>query len=223
MKILIIEDDSTLAETILLSFRKEGILAEHAITGEEALVYLTSYSFDLILLDVLLPDMSGFDLLKTIRQNEIITPVLILSGLADSDNKIEGLSLGADDYLSKPFDKNELLARVKAIIRRSKGFSSSILKIGELEINLDNKQVVANSQLVHLTNKEYTILEILCLKKGKTVSKEHLLDQLYGGIDEPEPKIIDVFVCKLRKKIEKVTKKNYIGTIWGQGYMINDI
>ncbi len=222
MKILIVEDDIALVNNMKLTFKKLNMQSDHAINFEEAMDFTNTYTYDIILLDVILPDASGFDVLKKIRQNNITTPVLIMSGLNDSSDKISGLNLGADDYLAKPFDKEELIARVNAIIRRSKGYASSVIAIGELEINLDSKQVFALNKMIPLTNKEYSILEILALKKGKPISKEHLLDQLYGGIGEPEPKIIDVFVCKLRKKIEKITKKNYIGTIWGQGYMINN-
>ncbi len=223
MKILIIEDDENLAKNISLTFKKMNIQSDLAFSGEEGLDYLNTYSYDLLVLDILLPDISGFELLKNIRKNKIETPVLILSGLGDYDKKIEGLNQGADDYLTKPFNRDELIARVNAIVRRAKGYSHSVLKISELEINLDTKQATLNSKLLSLTSKEYSILEILALKKGKPIAKEHLLDQLYGGISEPEPKIIDVFVCKIRNKMEKISKKDYIRTIWGQGYMLADI
>lgn len=222
MKILIIEDDSLLADNIKLQFKKNNIQADTVTSGEEALEYLETYTYDLILLDLLLPDTSGLEILRSIRGKNINTPVLILSGLNDSDNKVEGLSQGADDYLTKPFEPKELMARVNAIVRRSKGYDQSIIKIGSIEVNIDNKQVSAFSKPILVTNKEYSILEILSLRKGKPVSKEYILDQLYGGLEFPEPKIIDVFVCKLRKKIKKVTGQNYIGTIWGQGYVIQE-
>jgi two-component system cell cycle response regulator CtrA len=222
MKILIIEDDLALANNIKLSFKKLNIQNDHVVSAEEAFDFLGIYTYDLILLDIMLPDSSGFDILKELREDGILTPVLILSGLNNHDDKLEGFKQGADDYITKPFDKDELLARVHAIVRRSKGHAQSIVKIGKLEINLDSKQVLAANKRIPLTNKEYSILEILSLKRGKTVSKEHLLDQLYGGNEEPEPKIIDVFVCKLRKKITDLTGDNYIGTIWGQGYILNE-
>ncbi|MFL1780868.1 Response regulator transcription factor [Candidatus Hepatincolaceae symbiont of Richtersius coronifer] len=222
MKILIIEDDMSLANNMKTAFKMANMQSDHALSGEEALEFLNTYTYDLLVLDVLLPDTNGLELLKTVRKNGVATPVLILSGLDDVTNKIEGLNQGADDYLTKPFDKNELMARLHAIIRRSKGHSSSIIKIGELEVHLDNKQVSAFKKNIPLTHKEYSILEILSLKKGKAVSKEHLLDQLYGGMEEPEPKIIDVFVCKIRKKIKKFTNQNYIATIWGQGYILDE-
>ncbi|MCL2567736.1 MAG: response regulator transcription factor [Alphaproteobacteria bacterium] len=223
MKILIIEDDENLAKSISATFKKMQMQSDLATSGEYAEEFLATYTYDLILLDVILPDISGFELLKSFRKNGISTPVLILSSLADHDNKIEGFNQGADDYLTKPFNREELIARVNAIVRRSKGYAHSSIKISDLEINLTTKQAMIDNKPISLTSKEYAVLEILALKKGKPVSKEHLLDQLYGGIGEPEPKIIDVFVCKIRDKIKKNTGKNYIKTIWGQGYLINDL
>ncbi|MDR0485053.1 MAG: response regulator transcription factor [Alphaproteobacteria bacterium] len=223
MKILIVEDDENLAKSISATFKKMQMQSDLAVRGEFALEFLDTYSYDLILLDVMLPDTNGFELLKSFRKNGVDTPVLILSSLADHDNKIEGFNQGADDYLTKPFNREELIARVNAIVRRSKGYAHSSIKISDLEINLSTKQAFVENKPVPLTSKEYSVLEILALKKGKPVSKEHLLDQLYGGISEPEPKIIDVFVCKIRDKIKKITGKNYIKTIWGQGYLISDL
>ena len=222
MKILIIEDDTALAKTVQIVFKKLNIQSDHVESGDEAIEYLSTYTYDLIMLDVLLPDTHGVELLKLIRKKGVNTPVLIVSGLDDNKYKVDGLNQGADDYITKPFNQEELIARVNAIIRRSKGFPTSVINIGPLQINLDSKLAYLNNKNVGLTNKEYAILEILALKQGKPVPKDYLLNQLYGGIDEPEPKIIDVFVCKLRNKLKKITNKNYIGTIWGQGYVLAD-
>ncbi len=147
----------------------------------------------------------------------------MLSGLTGLDDKIKGLGVGADDYLTKPFDKRELIARIQAIVRRSKGHSDSIIKTGRLTVNLDTRTVEVNAQPLHLTGKEYGILELLSLRKGTTLTKEMFLNHLYGGMDEPELKIIDVFVCKLRKKLASATGgENYIETVWGRGYVLRD-
>jgi two-component system, cell cycle response regulator CtrA len=153
----------------------------------------------------------------------IETPILILSGSDDTDNKLKGFGFGADDYLTKPFHREELVARIHAIIRRSKGHSQSIIKTGDVNVNLDAKTVDVGGKTVHLTGKEYQMLELLSLRKGTTLTKEMFLNHLYGGMDEPELKIIDVFICKLRKKLAEATEgQNYIETVWGRGYVLRD-
>ncbi|MFN0042347.1 MAG: response regulator transcription factor CtrA [Alphaproteobacteria bacterium] len=181
------------------------------------------YDYDLIILDLMLPDIDGYEVLRRMRAARIQTPILILSGLAQLDNKLKGLGFGADDYLTKPFDKRELLARIQAIVRRSKGHAESTIKTGRMVLNLDTRTVEVEGQPVHLTGKEYGILELLSLRKGTTLTKEMFLNHLYGGMDEPELKIIDVFVCKLRKKITSATGgDSYIETVWGRGYVLRD-
>ena len=143
--------------------------------------------------------------------------------MSDSDDKVKGLGTGADDYLTKPFEKAELMARIQAIVRRSKGHAQSIIRTGKLAVNLDAQTVEVDDQPVHLTGKEYGILELLSLRKGTTLTKEMFLNHLYGGMDEPELKIIDVFICKLRKKLSNANAgENYIETIWGRGYVLRD-
>jgi two-component system cell cycle response regulator CtrA len=171
----------------------------------------------------MLPDIDGYEVLRRLRAARVRTPILILSGLNGLDDKIKGLGVGADDYLTKPFDKRELIARIQAIVRRSKGHSDSIIQTGKLTVNLDTRTVEVDSQPLHLTGKEYGILELLSLRKGTTLTKEMFLNHLYGGMDEPELKIIDVFVCKLRKKLSAATGgSNYIETVWGRGYVLRD-
>ena len=149
------------------------------------------------------------------------TPILILSGLAGIEDKVKGLGFGADDYMTKPFHKDELVARIHAIVRRSKGHAESLIKTGDLVVNLDSKTVEVNGARMHVTGKEYQILELLSLRKGASVTKEMFLTSLYGGMDEPEIKIIDVFVCKLRKKLADASGgKDYIETVWGRGYLL---
>ncbi|GHF22514.1 DNA-binding response regulator [Kordiimonas sediminis] len=223
MRVLLIEDDPTITRSIELMLNAEGFNVYSTDLGEEGLDLGKLYDYDIILLDLNLPDMHGYDVLKRLRTAKVNTPILILSGLAEMEAKVKGLGFGADDYLTKPFHKEELVARIHAIVRRSKGHSQSIIKTGRLAVNLDTKTVEVEGQRVHLTGKEYAMLELLSLRKGTTLTKEMFLNHLYGGIDEPELKIIDVFICKLRKKLANATDgQNYIETVWGRGYVLRD-
>ena len=165
--------------------------------------------------------MSGFEVLRSLRLSKVKTPTLILSGLGGIEDKVKGFGVGADDYMTKPFHREELVARIHAIVRRSKGHAQSVIQTDDLVVNLDTKTSEVNGARVHLTGKEYAMLELLSLRKGMTLTKEMFLNHLYGGIDEPEVKIIDVFMCKLRKKLAGASGgKNYIETVWGRGYVL---
>ena len=223
MRVLLVEDDAVMADGIRMMLESEGMVIDVAEHGEDGLEIGKLYDYDIIILDLMLPDMDGIEVLRRLRDSRVKTPVLILSGLTESEIKVKGLATGADDYLTKPFDKAELLARVQAIVRRSKGHSQSVIRTGRMTINLDAHTVEVDDKPVHLTGKEYGILELLSLRKGSTLNKEIFLNHLYGGMDEPELKIIDVFICKLRKKLSTATGgDNYIETVWGQGYLLRD-
>lgn len=223
MRVLVIEDDPATAKIIQMSLKSEGFVCHTTASGEDGLEIARHYSYDLIILDLILPDMDGYEILRRLRGVKISTPVLILSGLNDIDDKIKGLGFGADDYLTKPFNRDELIARLRAIIRRSKGHSNSLIEIGQLTLDLNAKTVEAKGKPVRLTAREYSILELLAIRKGATLSKEIFLNHLYGGREEPEFKIIDVFVCKLRKKLsDALDGENYIETIWGRGYVLRE-
>src|SRR5581483_9133745 len=223
MRVLLVEDDSSTARSIELMLKTEGFVVDVTDLGEDGLEIGKLYDYDIIVLDLMLPDIDGYEVLRRFRAGRIDTPILILSGLTELDNKIKGLGFGADDYLTKPFDKRELIARIQAIVRRSKGHAQSVIKTGKLVVNLDSRMVEVEGQPLHLTGKEYGILELLSLRKGTTLTKEMFLNHLYGGIDEPELKIIDVFICKLRKKLSQATQgENYIETVWGRGYVLRD-
>jgi two-component system cell cycle response regulator CtrA len=223
MRALLVEDDQTTARSIELILKSENIVVDVTDHGEEGLEVGRLYHYDIILLDLMLPDMDGYEVLRRMREAKIETPILILSGLAELDHKIKGLGFGADDYLTKPFDRRELIARIQAIVRRSKGHASSIVTIGGMSVDLSERTVTVNGESVHLTGKEFGVLELLTLRKGTTLTKEMFLNHLYGGIDEPELKIIDVFVCKVRKKLSTASGgENYIATVWGRGYVLRD-
>jgi two-component system cell cycle response regulator CtrA len=223
MRVLLVEDDLAMARSIEMMLNGEGFNVYATDMGEEGHDLGKIYDYDIIVLDLNLPDIHGYDVLKKLRSAKIDTPILILSGMTESDDKVKGLVFGADDYLTKPFDKSELVARIHAVVRRSRGHAQSSIAIGDLEIDLDGKSVSVAGQSVHLTGKEYGILELLALRKGTTLTKEMFLNHLYGGMDEPELKIIDVFVCKLRKKLATASGgNNFIETVWGRGYVLRD-
>jgi len=223
MRILLIEDDSSTAQSIDLMLKSEGFKVYTTDLGQEGVNLGTLYDYAIILLDLNLPDMSGFEVLRSLRVSKVETPILILSGIAGIEHKVRGLGLGADDYLTKPFNKSELVARIQANVRRSRGHAPLLVQTGDLIVNLDEKAAEINSVRIRLTRKEYEMLELLSLRKGMTVSKEMFLNHLYSGMDEPELKIIDVFICKLRKKLADASNgKDYIETVWGRGYMLRE-
>jgi two-component system, cell cycle response regulator CtrA len=221
MRVLLIEDDSATAQSIELMLKSESFNVYTTDLGEEGIDLGKIYDYDIILLDLNLPDMSGFEVLRGLRASKVKTPILILSGLAGIEDKITGLGVGADDYMTKPFHKDELVARIHAIVRRSKGHAQSVIECGDLVVDLDRKMAEINGKPLHLTGKEYQILELLSLRMGMTQTKDMVLNHLYGGMDEPEMKIIDVFICKLRRKLTNASGgKSFIETIWGRGYVM---
>lgn len=223
MRILLIEDDTPTAKGIEALLKQEGLVVDTTSFGQYGLEVGKIYDYDSIILDLMLPDIDGTEVIKKLRAANIGTPVVVLSGLSESKNKVTCLNIGADDYITKPFDGKELVSRIQAVVRRSKGHAESTITIGRMKINLQSRRVEIDGKPLHLTGKEYSILELLCLRKGSTLTKDMFLNHLYGGMDEPELKIIDVFVCKLRKKLmEALDGECYIETIWGRGYTIKD-
>ena len=223
MRALVIEDDPVSARLIEHALKGENMVCEPANSGEDGIELAELYDFDIVILDLRLPDIDGYEVVRRLRAARVQTPVLILSGRTDPTDKVRGLVGGADDYLTKPFNKAELIARIQAIVRRSKGHAESIIRTGKLTVNLDARAVDVEGRRLHVTGKEYSILELLSLRKGTTLTKEMFLDHLYGGMDEPELKIIDVFICKLRKKLAEATGgEHYIETVWGRGYVLKD-
>ena len=223
MRVLLIEDDSATAQSIELMLKSESFNVYTTDLGEEGVDLGKLYDYDIILLDLNLPDMSGYEVLRTLRVSKVKTPILILSGLAGIEDKVRGLGFGADDYMTKPFHKDELVARIHAIVRRSKGHTQSVVQTGDLAVNLDDKTVEVCGARVHVTVKEYEMLELLALRKGSTITKEMFRSHLYGGMDEPGLKIVDVFMCKLRKRLTNASGgKNYIETVWGRGYVLRE-
>ena len=223
MRVLLVEDDHTAAEAIALIMRAKNAIVDAAETGEAALEFVQHNDYDIVVLDLMLPDMEGFEVIRLMRQARIGTPVLILSGSSEQQAKLMGFTAGADDFISKPFNNGELWARMHAIIRRSKALTLNIVQIGSLRLNIDGKEADVDGKIIPLTAREYSILELLVLRRDVILTKEAFLHHLYSGRDEPEMKIIDVFICKLRKKLACVGLSDLIRTIWGQGYTIRPI
>ena len=223
MRALVIEDDPVSARLIEGALKGENIVYEIASCGEDGIELAKLYDFDVVVLDLRLPDIDGYDVVRRLRSAKVRTSVLILSGRTETNDKVRGLTGGADDYLTKPFNKAELAARIHAIVRRSKGHPDSVIRTGRLTVNMDARTAEIDGRRLHVTGKEYNILELLSVRKGTTLTKEMFLDHLYGGIDEPELKIINVFICKLRKKLMQATGgEHYIETVWGRGYVLKD-
>jgi two-component system cell cycle response regulator CtrA len=220
MRVLIMDSDLTLSNNIEIMLSAHGFNVTSACCGADGLELAKIYGYDLVLLDFDLPDMNGLEALRHLRMAKVDSPVIILADSPEVDIAVRAFSGGADDYVAKPFHQKELVARMRAVARRFNGHAQSIIRTGELMVNLDTQKVAVNGQRIHLTSKEYQILELLVLRRGAALSKEMLLNHLYGGMDEPEPKIIDVFVCKLRKKLGSAAGQ--IETVWGRGYMLRE-
>ena len=222
MRVLLAENDVTAARAMSLILKSAGFTVDHTDLGREALEMVRRYDYDLILLDLMLPDIEGYEVVRRLRAARLATPVIVLSALCRPQAKVRAFAVGADDFITKPFDHAELVARMQAILRRSKGYSEPTLRVGPLQLNLDSREVSVEGKPVHLTGKEYAILELLVLRKGMVLTKDAFLNHLYGGMDEPEMKIIDVFICKLRKKLAQAGAGNLIGTVWGRGYVMRE-
>jgi two-component system, cell cycle response regulator CtrA len=223
MRVLIAGGDVFAAVGIRAMLAKENLICDTTELGRDSLVLGQLYDYDIILLDLTVPDTEGYKLLQQLRAARVRTPILILSGCGELDEKVKFLRFGADDFLTRPFDRRELVARILAIVRRSQGHSESTVRTGKLAVNLDTRVVSVDDTPVHLTPKEYRILEILSLRKGTILAKEVFLNHLYGGLDEPQPKIVDILVCTLRKKIAQATGgSHYIETVRGCGYVLRE-
>ncbi len=222
MRILLVEDDSATAQSIELMLKMEGMCIQTTDLGEEAIDLAKVYDYDLVLLDLNLPDMGGMTVLRRLRAAKIETPVIVQTGDTSTQAKVDALSAGADDFMTKPFHKDELVARIHAVIRRSKGHAQSLISVGDIAIDLKSKTVSVSGREVRLTGREYLTLEALVLRKGNVITKDVVMNHLYGGLDEPGLKIIDVFVCKLRKKLRLAGARPCIETIWGRGFVVRE-
>ncbi|WP_342261864.1 response regulator transcription factor [Alphaproteobacteria bacterium endosymbiont of Tiliacea citrago] len=226
MRVLVVEDDKIASNMITKALRKEGFTCNQTDLAEDALKLSKLSDYDIVLLDLMLPDSDGFEVIRRLRSSKNDTPIVVLSALQGINDKVTALSKGADDFLCKPISTIELIARLRAVARRKTGFSNSVITVGDLSVNLQTKSVTVAGAALKLTNKEYSILEILILKQGHILNKESFLSHLYDEscLEQPGDKIVDVFMCKLRKKIQQAhpSAGNYIETVWGRGYMLVD-
>ncbi|TAL29941.1 response regulator transcription factor [Phenylobacterium sp.] len=223
MHILLVEDNLSTARSVQLNLTSAGHNVTHTTSGEESVELVELYDYDAVLMDIDLEDITGIEALRELRLRKNATPVIILSGTTDVEVKIQALAAGADDYMTKPFHKEELMARITAVVRRSRGHVDSIIRTGAIALNLNTRSAEVAGRQIHLTPSEYKMLELLSLRKNTVLTKEACLNHLYNGLSEPEPKIIDVFICKLRKKIAGAAGgDSQIETVWGGGYMLRD-
>lgn len=220
MRVLIIEDEKNLAQILKKGLEENGFTAEVSLDGEEGLYMAETYPYDAVLLDIMLPEVDGLTILNTLRAKKIDVPVLMITAKGEIENRIKGLSIGADDYIAKPFDFSELLARLKAVIRRSKGKPSPIITIDNLVIDTNSRTVKRAGKEIRLSAKEYNLLEYLALNEGRVVSRTELIEHVYDAEFDLDSNIIDVYINYLRNKIDKGFDKQFIHTVRGAGYTL---
>ena len=221
MRVLLVESNVRHAAAVTADLNADAIRVELAMSGDDALYIMRDYQFDLVLLNQRLPDMDGATLISRIRTAKHDTPIIALSAVPQA--RLKALTAGADDVVELEMDRIELIARIRAVVRRSRGYSQSSLRVGDLTLDVDQHDVTANGVRVPFTPREFAILELLVLRRNMIMTKEAILAHLYGGLDEPEIKIIDVFVCKIRNKLAKAGLHNVISTVWGRGYTVRDV
>ncbi|XAO70604.1 MAG: response regulator transcription factor [Acetobacteraceae bacterium] len=220
MRLLLVENDCGESVSALKTFHQGGFTVDHAGSGFDAIEMLQHYDYDLAIIDLSIDDLDGCDVIRRVRRARVETPIIVTSQGSSARDKIATFNAGADDFIERPYDDEELIARLHAVARRSRGFSTAVITLGNLTIDLNAKSAFASGVSIPLTGKEYAILELLVLRRGTILTKDAFLNHLYGGRDEPEMKIIDVFICKLRRKLQEHGIGNLIGTVWGRGYVL---
>ncbi len=222
MKILLVDDERALTEALSAILKQNKYSVDCAYDGEDGLDLAFSGIYDLIILDVMMPKLDGFEVLKILRNNKIDVPVLMLTAKSMINDKISGLNLGADDYLTKPFNTEELLARIKALLRRKEKFTGDVLSFGDVKLDRDMFELVCQDKKIALGKKEFQILEMLMLNNGKSINKEKFIEKIWGYDTNAEYNTIEVYVSFLRKKLGAVGAKTEIKSIRGIGYMLGD-
>ncbi len=225
MTILIIEDDERILQFVRRGLEEEGYLIETSTTGMLGLQLATHTEYDLLLLDLMLPDISGQEICRQLRQRGINTPILMLTAMDTLEDKIEGLHIGADDYLTKPFAFDELIARIQALLRRGHGYKeqSTVLQVSDLTLNRETREVHRADQLIELTPKEHVLLEYFMNAPGRVFSRSKILDQVWGYNTDPLTNVVEVHISNLRKKIDEGFSPSLVKTVRGFGYKLEDI
>ena len=222
MKVLIVEDDKILSDTIKQCIEKKYSV-EQAFDGYEGYMFAKENIYDIIILDLMMPEMNGYDLLSKLRKEEIFTPVLILSAKDSLNDKVKGLSIGADDYLAKPFEREELLARLEAMIRRNHGFyANNTIEFKDLKMNLENRKAYIKDKEINLQGKQFDLLEYLIHSKNTIITKEQIFDKIWGFDSDTSTNVIEVYASALRKELKKYGYDKYIKTLRGVGYILSD-
>lgn len=221
MRLLIVEDDKKLASFIVKGFEEAGFAVDHCSDGEEGLVMATGNEYDAAVIDIMLPRLTGLELVQELRRQKNTLPVLILSAKASVDDRVRGLQTGGDDYLAKPFAFAELLARVQALIRRGSNTSEpTSLQVGDLSLDLLSRKVSRSGQRVELQAREFSLLEYLMRNAGRVVTKTMILSHVWDYSFDPQTNVVDVLVCRVRNKIDKHFEPKMIRTIRGMGYVL---
>jgi len=222
MRVLLVEDDTSLQRTLVKLFKTQNFAVDATASGKQAVFLAKTNDFDIIVLDLMLPDIDGFEVCTQIRDSNLPTPILMLTALDDVDNRIRGLDTGADDYLPKPFHAGELLARVRALARRSANDKTSVIRVHDIELDMAARKAFRNGKDLKLSGKELALLEYLLVNRNKIVSRAEIAEHVWDMNFDPRSNVIDSFVKLLRKKIEGGTKHKIIRTVRGIGYTISD-
>lgn len=222
MRILVVEDDAATGKSVELMLISAGFNTYLTDLGEEAVDLAKLYDYDVVLLNLDLPDMAGQEVLRRLRAAKILTPVIILDDDSRIETQVALLAGGADDYITKPFHRDNLVARLQAVVRRSQGRATPTMSCLSVTVEPTGKNVTVQGERVHLSGKEYEVLELLISRKDSTFTKEAILNHLYGGMDEPELKIVDVFICKVRNRLREAGAEDIIETVWGRGYRASE-
>ncbi len=220
MKILLVDDERQLTDALSVILKKNNFSVDCAYNGEDGLDFALSGIYDLIVLDIMMPKIDGLTVLKTLREKRVNTPILMLSAKSDIRDKIEGLNLGADDYIAKPFDTNELIARIRALLRRKDTFTGDVLSFYDIKLDRDSLKLIKDDKSITLGKKEFQILEMLILNDGKRIDKERFIEKIWGYDTDAEYNTIEVYVSFLRKKLSAVNSNVEIKSLRGIGYTL---